>query len=153
MVSLHFSLENVAFHTESREIAKGCTETHCMKKEDEQFGHSTSLVFYLPMVSSIFIGSCSEYEGQEGMRAFFGRILVYITNMGTPGPSLHTVYWLCDTLKKREVYTSKYCVGDEYSVLLHACGWYVHIQPTNTFTQHNYMMCTAVSFLKWIADY
>ena len=97
--------------------------------------------------------SCSEYEGQEGIRAFFDRILVCITNMGTPGPSLHTVYWLCDTLKKREVYTSKYCVGDEYRVLLHACGWYVHIQPTNTFTQHNYMMCTAVSFLKWIADY
>jgi len=55
---LHFSLENAAFHAESREIAIGCTETHCMKKEDEQFGHSiaTSLDFYLPMVSSIFEG-------------------------------------------------------------------------------------------------
>ena len=47
VVLLHFSLEYAAFHTESREIAIGCTETHCMKKEDEQFGHSTSLVFYL----------------------------------------------------------------------------------------------------------
>jgi len=56
VVSLHFSLENAAFHTESREIAKGCTETNSMKKEDEQFGHSTSLDFYPPMVSSIFEG-------------------------------------------------------------------------------------------------
>lgn len=57
MVSLHFSLENAAFHTESIEIAKAaaCTETRRMKKEDEKFGHSTS-VFYLPMVSSIFEG-------------------------------------------------------------------------------------------------
>lgn len=53
VVLLHFSLENAAFHTGSREIAKGCTETNRMKKEDEQFGHSTLLDFYLPMVSSL----------------------------------------------------------------------------------------------------
>ena len=66
-----FSLENAGFHTESREIAKGCTETHCMKKEDEQFGHSTLLVFYLPMVSSIFEGLLFWIWRPGGYKSFF----------------------------------------------------------------------------------
>jgi len=95
VVSLHFSLENAAFHTESREIAKGCTEIHSMKKEDEQFGHSTSLDFYPPMVSN-FLASLRvlfQIWRPGGIRAFLAEFSVGITNMGTPGPSLHTVYW------------------------------------------------------------
>lgn len=141
VVLLHFSLENAAFNTGSREIAKGCTETNHMKKEDEQFGHSTSLDFYLPMVSSIFDGLV---PNMEGIRAFFGRIFGWYYQYGhawtIPTYSLLTrsvILWK----RGRCILASKYCVGDEYRVLLHACGWYVL-----TFNQPIHLLSITIWF-------